>query len=163
MEQRGKRAGVNHELGGRAVDRAIDIKIEPVTHANRHAAETAMLHSGCAAGSVRIDFQNQQLPLAIEDRSGGKKNISTKDSIDLLLVEHAGSTAGTAKIDNHDRFIQEFERAKLEPARNGNFELPGIPVSPKYSRRCAAIALTGAPVSTPSQAGLPLMIARTRR
>ena len=38
-----------------------------------------------------------------------------------------------------------------------------MPVSPKYARRFNAIALMGAPLSTPSQAGLPLMNARMSR
>src|SRR5207237_7740697 len=47
--------------------------------------------------------------------------------------------------------------------RAGNVELPGMPVRPKCARRFSAMALIGAPLSTPSRAGLPLMNARTKR
>src|SRR5207245_4292338 len=45
----------------------------------------------------------------------------------------------------------------------GRGELPGIAVSPKCARRFSAMALIGAPLSTPSRAGLPLINARTSR
>src|SRR5712692_1992424 len=53
--------------------------------------------------------------------------------------------------------------APLICSRAGRVELPGMPVSPKCARRLSAIALIGAPLSTPSKAGLPLMNARTSR
>src|SRR2546428_13487236 len=53
--------------------------------------------------------------------------------------------------------------APLICSRAGRVELPGIPVSPKCARRFSAMALIGAPLSTPSRAGLPLINARTSR
>ena len=52
-------------------------------------------------------------------------------------MEHAGATAGTAKIDNDDRFIQEFERAKLEPARNGDIVKCAIDLQARRQFRTA--------------------------
>src|SRR6266487_2551590 len=61
------------------------------------------------------------------------------------------------------RAMATLLNAPLICSRAGRVELPGRPVSPKCARRLSAIALTGAPLSTPSKAGLPLMNARTRR
>src|SRR2546423_7378709 len=61
------------------------------------------------------------------------------------------------------RAIATLLKAPLIWRRAGNVELPGIPVSPKCARRFSAMALIGAPLSTPSRAGLPLTNARTKR
>ena len=61
------------------------------------------------------------------------------------------------------RAMATLLNAPLICSRAGRVELPGMPVSPKCARRLSAIALIGAPLSTPSTAGLPLMNARTSR
>ena len=59
------------------------------------------------AGEFRIHFQNEQLLLAIEHRLSRKQNVGADDSVDFLLVQQARSAIGTAKIDNHDRFLDQ--------------------------------------------------------
>src|SRR5438105_5195140 len=41
MQQGGKSASVDHQLGGRTVDGTVDVQVESVAHMNRRAAESA--------------------------------------------------------------------------------------------------------------------------
>ncbi len=120
MEQRRECARIDHEPGRRAVYRAVDIEVVAIADPNRHLAEATILHTRGAPASIRINFQNQRLRLAIEDRFGGKENVGAENSIDLLLAKHSRGVTGSAKIDNDDRFVQQVERAEAKVMRDGH-------------------------------------------
>src|SRR5439155_25717704 len=107
VKQGRKGAGIDHEPGRRAVNRTIDIKIVALAHPQRHLLQTAILDTRRAAWRVRIDFQNEQLLLAIENGPGREKNVGPEDPIDFFFVQHARGMTRTAKIDRHYRLVDE--------------------------------------------------------
>ncbi len=126
-----------------------------------------------ASGSI---FMNKDLGIAIEHRLGREKNVGPEDAVEFLLVKFARGPGRRAQIDRDHRLVEQNESAEpesmrdrdaaetaIDAERDGSLEVPGSGDIPKCARREAEIALTGAPESTPSRAGLPLISARTRR
>jgi hypothetical protein len=81
---------------------------------------TAKAYAGSVARHLRIQLQDEELPLAIEHGFGGKKNVGPENSIYLRFMEQARRATGTAKIDNHHRLVNEVQSAKLQAFGNGN-------------------------------------------
>src|ERR1043166_8370508 len=114
MQQSGKRTGIDHQSRGRSVDGAVDVEVVALAEEERHFLQAAVLDSGRAAACIRINFQKQQLLIAVEYRLGGKKDVGAKDAVDFLFVQDARGVARTAKIDSYDRFIDKVERAETK-------------------------------------------------
>src|SRR5580765_2288881 len=72
MKQGGERPRVHHQLRLLSIHRTVDVKVETVTHVHRDPAVAARVESGYRPGNARVDFQNQDLPLAIKHRLGWK-------------------------------------------------------------------------------------------
>src|SRR5207237_9768258 len=53
MQQGGKGASVDHQLGGRTVDGTISVQVESVAHMSRRAAEYAEVRAGRATSYLR--------------------------------------------------------------------------------------------------------------
>src|SRR5262249_40604679 len=118
MQQRGERTSVNHELGGLVVDGAAHIQIETIADLNRHSLQSTPVEAGTMARDIRVDFQNEQLPLTIQYRFGRKENIGSDKSIDLLLVQKFRGANRVCKINNHDWLIDQSERAEAQFSRD---------------------------------------------
>src|SRR6266446_296606 len=106
-KERCKGSGIDHKLGSGAIDGAVDIQIETIADLNRYGAQSAAIETGRAASNVWLGFQNAQLSLTIQYRSGREKNISSDNSIDFLLVKQLRGPSGALKIDRDHRFIHE--------------------------------------------------------
>ena len=117
MKQGGERAGVHHEPSRLAVHGAVYIKIEAVAHMHWDATKPAEIETGDGAGHARIHFQNQQLPLAIEERLGRKQNVGTEDPVDLVAF---GRPPEPAEIDQDQRFIDQVQITEPNILRDGD-------------------------------------------
>src|ERR1044071_8792879 len=95
MQEGGERARVHHQFRLNPVHGAVDVKIVAVADVDRDAAKSAEIESGHAARHARIYLENEDLPLAIEERLGGEQNIRTQDSIDLVSFGRAAPWWGT--------------------------------------------------------------------
>ena len=114
MEERCKRPRIDHQPGWRAVNGGIDVKVEAVTYLDGHSVEPPIVDSGRAAGQIRIQLHDEQLPLAVEDRLGGKQYVGSQDSVDLLFFQQPRSAGGAAKIHRDHRLIEQVEAAKTK-------------------------------------------------
>src|ERR1041385_1857089 len=80
-----------------------------------NAAESVELDPGHSPRDARVDFQDQNLSLAIEKRFGGKENVGAEDTVDFIAL---GGTAKTAEIDEDHGFVDKIQRAQPEIARD---------------------------------------------
>src|SRR6266705_3536188 len=126
MQQLGKRTGINHQLGGLAVNGTVDVQVETITDLNWHGLESAPVETGHAANSIRIGLQDEQPALTIQHRLGREKNIGPDNAVDFLLVEQSSGASGAAKIDNDDRFIHQAQPAEPQVTCNGHIIEPAI-------------------------------------
>src|SRR6266487_7175412 len=109
MQERGKRTGIDHQLGGRAVNRAVDVQVEAIADLNWDGLESAPVETRRTANSIRIGIQDEQPALTIQDRLGREKNIGPDDAVDFLLIEKSRGASGAGKIDNDQRFIHQAQ------------------------------------------------------
>jgi len=129
MKQRRERAGVHHEPRWSAIHGAVHVKIEAVADVDRDPAEPGEIKAGDRARHARIDFQNENLSLAIEERFGREQNIGAENAVDLVAF---GGTAKAAEIDEDHRFIDEIERAEAQILGDGDGIERAVDAEPRW-------------------------------
>src|SRR5207237_6008618 len=125
---------VHHQPRLLPVHGTVDVKIEPLADVDRDAPESAEIEAGHGAGHAWIDFQNENLFLAIEERLGGKQNVGAEDAVDLVALAR---TPEAAEVDENHRLIDEVQGAEAKIARDGDGVERAVDAGPRGDLRFA--------------------------
>src|SRR5260370_39399457 len=72
MQERGKRTGIDHKLGGFPIDRTIHIQIKIVAYLNWNSLQSAPVETRSATQNGGRGLLEQQKPVMIQQRLGWK-------------------------------------------------------------------------------------------